>query len=152
MDDQALAGELRSRHGVTTRARLRSLGLSDRVSDGIRLTSPPRTIFDAAGTARRSTWSLCVSKRDLVTQVLDIENLGDQIDPFGRHTVDLGGLGPRFEAAAAQIAKRDDARPDFVGPPPNPSPRCARTLLQEPADLPTERPDPVRTHGCSTRP
>ena len=27
-------------------------------------------------------WSLCVSKLDLVTHVLDIENVGDQIDPF----------------------------------------------------------------------
>jgi hypothetical protein len=29
--------------------------------------------------ATTAIWSLCVSKGDLVTQILDIENLGDQI-------------------------------------------------------------------------
>ncbi len=49
---------------------------------------------------------------DLVTQVPDIGILSDQIDPFQRHARDLGGLGRRFEALAAQITERGDARPD----------------------------------------
>ena len=39
-------------------------------------------------------WSLCVSNGDLVTQVLDIENVGDQIDPWAGD-LELGEAGPR---------------------------------------------------------
>ena len=34
--------------------------------------------------ATAAIWSLCVSKLNLVTHILNIENVGDQIDPDRR--------------------------------------------------------------------
>jgi hypothetical protein len=46
----------------------------------------------ATGSARTAAiWSLCVSKANLVTHILDIENHSDQIDPFRSMPVQLGG-------------------------------------------------------------
>jgi hypothetical protein len=39
--------------------------------------------FASGAALTAAIWSLSVSKPDLVTHILDIENEGDQIDPFG---------------------------------------------------------------------
>ena len=84
-----------------------------------------------AGTV--AIWSLCVSKGDLVTVVLDIENVGDQIDLLRRHPLDTGGLGPRFETAAAPIPSTARTRRRGLPAP-----------AQEPADVTSSRPDPIQ--------
>ena len=60
---------------------------------------------------------------DLVTHILDIENVGDQIDLLRRHALDPGGLGPNSRP-----------RPPDPVDGPNPSPRPARTRFKS---LPT---------------
>ena len=91
-----------------------------------------RSVRETSGGRRRSADER--QSAGQVTHILDIENLSDQIDPS-----DVTREIPSDQAQARE------GRPDPIGGP-NPSPRSARTLLREPADVTSTRPDLIQAH------